>query len=67
MALYSVISGEEYYVTAGSREEAEAIYMVALGHMDSEDYPQFDITPEKIATVEYGETNTTVEYITDLS
>lgn len=67
MAKYAVVSGEEYYVTADSAEEAEAIYMVALGHMDAEDYPQFDITPDKIADVEYIETNTIVEPVLDFS
>ena len=64
---YSIISGEEYFVKANSAEEAEAIYMIALGHMDAEDYPQFDITPEQLLEVEYIETNTIVEPVRDFS
>lgn len=65
--LYSVTTGETYYVHANSREEAEAIYMVALGHADVNEYPQFEIYDEDLDDVEEGETDTIVEFITDLS
>lgn len=67
MGLYQVTSGDSYYVTADSREEAEALYMVALGHMSREDYPQFDIRSEELDTVEFIEASTIVESVIDLS
>jgi hypothetical protein len=61
--LYEVTSGDSHYVRANSQDEAEAIYMVALGYMDKEDYPDFDITDEDLESLEEGETTTIVEFI----
>lgn len=61
--LYEITSGDSYFVRANSQEEAEAIYMVALGYMSKEDYPYFDITDDDLDTLEEGETQTIVEFV----
>jgi len=61
MATYIVTSGESYSVEADSEDEALAIFNVALGHEDEDFYPEFDITEEKLETVEYQEANTIAE------
>ena len=61
MATYIVTSGESYSVEADSEDEALALFHVALGHEDEDYYPQFDITPAKLETVEYQEANTIAE------
>ena len=66
MGLYAITSGETYYVKADSREEAEAKYCVALGYYPPEQYPDFDLSTVD-EDVEEGETDTIIEYITDLS
>ena len=65
--LYQVTSGDSYYVRANSEEEAEALYHVALGNMDAEDYPEFAFTDEDIDTVEFIEASTIAEPVLDLS
>jgi len=66
MGLYAVTSGEQYYVKANSKEEAEAKYYVSTGYASPEDYPHFDLSNVD-EDVEYGETETIVESILDLS
>jgi uncharacterized membrane protein len=66
MGLYAVTGGEQYYVKADSREEAEAKYYVSLGYASPEDYPQFDLSHLN-EDIEYGETETVIEPILDLS
>ena len=61
--LYEIITGESFYVRANSEDEAEAIFFVSQGHMDREDYPQFDITDEDLDSVEEGETLTSASFI----
>jgi hypothetical protein len=63
MASYFIVSGESYEVQADSEDEALAIFHVSQGHMDKDDYPEFDITEEKLDTVEYREADTTVEFV----
>ena len=48
---------------ADREDEALAIFHVALGHEDEDFYPEFDITEEKLDTVEYYEADTTVEFV----
>ena len=59
MAKYWVTSGECYEVEASSEEEALAIFHVSRGNEDADYYPEFDITQEKLDTVEYIEADTT--------
>lgn len=61
--LWSITTGECYDVRANSEDEALAIFMVAQGFADAEDYPEFDITEEDLASVEYTEANTVAEHI----
>jgi hypothetical protein len=65
--LWSITTGESYDVRANSEDEALAIFYVSQGHMDIEDYPEFDITQEDLDTVEYSEANTIAEHIQDFS
>lgn len=61
--LYEITSGECYEVRANSEDEALAIFHVAQGHMDIDDYPQFNISQEDLDSVEYMEANTVAEFI----
>ena len=61
--LYYITSGEAFEVRANSEEEALAIFHVSQGHMDIDDYPQFDITEADLDTVEHIEANTTAEFV----
>jgi len=63
VAKYIITSGESYSVEADSEDEALALFYVALGHEDEDYYPQFDITPAKLETVEYQEADTVAECI----
>jgi len=63
MATYFILSGESYQVQADSEDEALAIFHVALGHEDEDFYPEFDITEEKLDTVEYYEADTSVQFV----
>jgi hypothetical protein len=61
--LYYITSGEAFEVRANSEDEALAIFHVSQGHMDIDDYPQFDITEADLDTVEHIEANTTAEFV----
>jgi hypothetical protein len=61
--LWQITTGESFDVRANSEDEALAIFHVSQGHMDKEDYPQFDITDEDLDSVEYSEANTIAEFI----
>lgn len=61
--LWQITTGESFDVRANSEDEALAIFYVSQGHMDKEDYPQFDITEEDLESVEYSEANTIAEFI----
>jgi len=63
MATYIVTSGESYEVQADSEDEALAIFHVSQGNEDADYYPEFDITEEKLDTVEYREADTVVEFL----
>jgi hypothetical protein len=63
VATYFINSGESYSVQADSEDEALAIFHVSQGHEDEDYYPEFDITEEKLDTVEYQEANTVVEFV----
>ena len=65
--LWQITSGESYSVRANSEDEALAIFYVSQGHMDVDDYPEFDITEEDLNAVEYDGADTIAEYIQDLS
>ena len=60
---YHITSGNTYYVQADSEDEALAIFHVSQGHEDADYYPEFDISEEKLDTVEYQEANTVVEFV----
>jgi hypothetical protein len=60
---WEITSGHCYEVRANSEEEALAIFYVSQGHMDVEDYPQFNITEEDLNDVNYLEANTVAEHI----
>ena len=60
---YFITSGESYSVQADSEDEALAIFHVSQGHEDADYWPEFDITEEKLDTVEYQEANTVVEFV----
>ena len=60
MTRYIITSGEAHSVEADSPEQAEAIYMVAMGYMVGSDY-DFVITEEDLNTLEWLETRTIVE------
>ena len=60
---YFIVSGNSYEVKADSEDEALAIFHVSQGNMDIDDYPEFDITEEKLDTVEYMEADTVVEFV----
>ena len=51
--LYEITTGEAFEVRANSEDEALAIFHVSQGHMDIDDYPQFNITQEDLDSVEY--------------
>lgn len=61
--LYYITSGEAFEVRANSEDEALAIFHVSQGNMDIDDYPEFDITEDDLATVEHIEANTTAEFV----
>jgi hypothetical protein len=61
--LYEITTGEAFEVRANSEDEALAIFYVSQGHMDIEDYPQFNITQDDLDSVEYTEANTIAEFI----
>ena len=61
--LYYITSGEAFEVRANSEDEALAIFHISQGHMDIEDYPQFNITREDLDSVEHTEANTVAEFI----
>ena len=61
--LYYVTSGEAFEVRANSEDEALAIFYVSQGHMDIDDYPNFDITQADLDSVEHIETNTVAEFV----
>jgi hypothetical protein len=65
--LWSITTGESYDVRANSEDEAMAIFFVAQGYADKDDYPDFHITDEDIDSVQYTEANTVAEHIQDLS
>jgi len=60
------VTGEAYYVKADSEEEAEAIFNVGMGYLDEASYPEFD-TADAFNRIEYADTYTTYEPITDFS
>jgi hypothetical protein len=61
--LYEITTGEAFEVRANSEDEALAIFHVSQGHMDIDDYPQFNITQEDLDSVEHTEANTVAEFI----
>jgi len=63
---YFVVTGESYYVKANSEDEAEAVFNVGMGYMDESNYPDFD-TADAFSRIEYADTYTTYEPITDFS
>ena len=63
--LWSITTGESYDVRANSEDEAMAIFFVAQGYSNAEDYPEFNITQEDIDSVEYTEANTVAEHINE--
>ncbi len=62
--LWSITTGESYDVRANSEDEALAIFNVAQGYSNADEYPEFNITEEDIDSVEYCEANTVAEHIT---
>jgi len=64
--LWQVTSGEAFEVRANSEDEALAIFYVSQGHMDFDDYPEFEITEEDIKSVQYIEADTVVEHIREV-
>jgi len=66
MGLYAVTSGEQYYIKANSKEEAEAKYYVFMDFDSADQYHQFDLS-HLDEDIEYGETETVIEPILDLS
>ena len=65
--LWQITSGESYEVRANSEDEALAIFYVSQGHMDIDDYPEFEITEDDLATVEHLEASTIAEHVQDFS
>jgi hypothetical protein len=63
---YFVVTGEAYYVKADSEEEAEAIFNVGMGYLSESHYPNFD-TADAFDRIEYADTYTTYDPVTDLS
>jgi hypothetical protein len=61
--LYEITTGEAFEVRANSEDEALAIFHISQGHMDIDDYPQFNITQEDLDSVNYVEANTVAEFI----
>jgi hypothetical protein len=61
--LYEITTGEAFEVRANSEDEALAIFHISQGHMDIDDYPQFNITQEDLDSVNYVEANTVAEHI----
>ena len=61
--LWQITTGESFEVRANSEDEALAIFYVSQGHMDIDDYPEFDITEEDLNSVEYVEANTVAEHV----
>lgn len=63
--LWQITSGESFTVRANSEDEALAIFHVSQGHMDVEDYPEFDITEEDLDSVEEDEAMTIAEFVNE--
>ena len=63
---YFVVTGESYYVKADSEEEAEAVFNVGMGYLDESNYPEFELE-DAFSRIEYTDTYTTYEPITDFS
>jgi hypothetical protein len=63
--LWQITSGESFTVRANSEDEALAIFHVSQGHMDLEDYPEFDITEEDLDSVEEDEAMTIAEFVNE--
>ena len=61
--LYEITTGEAFEVRANSEDEALAIFHISQGHMDIDDYSQFNITQEDLDSVNYVEANTVAEFI----
>ena len=61
--LYEITTGEAFEVRANSEDEALAIFHISQGHMDIDDYSQFNITQEDLDSVNYVEANTVAEHI----
>ena len=61
--LWQITSGEAFEVRANSEDEALAIFNVSQGYMDIDDYPEFGITEDDLATVEHLEASTVAEHI----
>ena len=61
--LWQITSGESFEVRANSEDEALAIFHVSQGHMDIDDYPEFDITEDDLNAVEHIEASTIAEHI----
>jgi len=61
--LWYITSGEAFEVRANSEDEALAIFHVSQGHMDIDDYPEFDITEADLDSVEHIEASTVAEPI----
>jgi hypothetical protein len=61
--LYYITSGEAFEVRANSEDEALAIFYVSQGHMDIDDYPNFDITQADLDSVEHIEASTVAEFV----
>ena len=61
--LYEITTGEAFEVRANSEDEALAIFHISQGHMDIDDYPQFNITQDDLDKVVYTEANTVAEFI----
>jgi hypothetical protein len=61
--LYESTTGEAFEVRANSEDEALAIFHISQGHMDIDDYPQFNITQDDLDSVHHTEANTIAEFI----
>ena len=61
--LWQITSGESFEVRANSEDEALAIFHISQGHMDIDDYPEFDITEDDLNAVEHIEASTIAEHI----
>jgi hypothetical protein len=64
--LWDIVSGEAYQVRANSEDEALAIFHIAQGNMEHEDYPEFKITDEDLSSVEYLHAETVADFVLEL-